>query len=49
MPEPSKRQALKKTLKLLKFLLTVNDAEIIKSSIESIIEMLEDEENTRQV
>jgi hypothetical protein len=36
---------LKKIVKILKFLLTIDDEEVTKSSIESIIEMLEEEIN----
>ena len=32
----------RKIIAILKFLLTIDDKEIIKSSLESIIEMLED-------
>lgn len=39
-----KRQAIIRVTKLLKFLLSVNDIELIKSSIEQIVDMLEDEE-----
>jgi len=41
----SKNTKIKKTIKILKFLLTIDDMEVIKSSIESIIEMLEEEIN----
>lgn len=33
---------LQETIKILKFILTLNDEEIIKSSIESVVENLED-------
>lgn len=38
----NKNTKLKKIVKILKFLLTIDDMEVIKSSIESIIETLED-------
>jgi len=39
----SKNDKLKKIISLLRFILTVEDEEVIKSTIESIIEMLEEE------
>lgn len=36
---------IKKIVKILKFLLTIDDMEVIKSSMESIIESLEEESN----
>jgi hypothetical protein len=39
----SKNDKLKKIISLLRFILTVDDEEVIKSTIESIIEMLEEE------
>lgn len=41
----NKNFKLKKIVKILKFLLTIDDEEVTKSSIESIIEMLEEEIN----
>ena len=37
-----KNRELQRIVEMLKFLLTIDDEEIIKSTIESIIEMLED-------
>ena len=42
MPNVSKEKLIN-TIKLLKFLLTIDDSYVIKSTIESIIESLEDE------
>lgn len=39
----NKNLKIKKVVELLKFLLTIDDMEVIKSSIESIIETLEEE------
>jgi len=39
---PNKNEKIKKIVKILKFLLTIDDMEVIKSSIESIIEQLEE-------
>ncbi len=39
----SKSLKLEQITKLLKFLLTLNDMEIIKATLESIIEILEEE------
>ena len=36
------KKKLQDTIKILKFILTINDEEIIKSSIESVVEDLED-------
>lgn len=44
-PPDTKNTKLKHIVKLLQFILTIDDEEIIKSSIESIIEMLEEEIN----
>jgi hypothetical protein len=41
--DSSKNDKLKKAISLLRFILTVDDEEVIKSTIESIIEMLEEE------
>lgn len=41
----NKNVKLKQIIELLKFALTIDDEEIMKSSIESIIEMLEEEIN----
>jgi hypothetical protein len=44
MPKKSdKNKNLKKVLELLKFSLSLNDEEIIRSTIESVIEILEEE------
>jgi len=39
----SKNEKLKRAVQLLKFILTFDDEEIRKSTIEAIIELLEDE------
>lgn len=39
----SSKQKLQQIIDLLKFILTIDDAEITKTSIESIIELLEEE------
>lgn len=38
-----KNDRLKKIINLLRFILTVEDEEVIKSTIESVVEMLEEE------
>ena len=38
-----KNQKIQQIIKLLKFILTVDDLEIIKSTLESVIELLEEE------
>lgn len=43
MPSTDKNQKLKKAAELLRFALTVDDDELIKSIIESVAEMLEEE------
>ena len=48
MPKKSKdeqvsRERLKKVVELLKFVLTLDDEEIVKSTVESVIELLEEE------
>jgi hypothetical protein len=43
MASSPKNSKLKQIIEILKFVLTVEDEEIIKSSIESIIEILEEE------
>lgn len=40
-----KNKNLKKVLELLKFSLSLNDEEVIRSTIESVIDILEDELN----
>lgn len=40
-----KNKNLKKVLELLKFSLSLNDEEVIRSTIESVIDILEDETN----
>lgn len=42
-PPDSTKQKLQQALELLKFVLTLDDEEITKSTIESIIELLEEE------
>ena len=42
----NKNQKLRQVAELLKFVLTLNDEEIIKSTIESVIELLEEEIDT---
>lgn len=39
------KQKLEQIIKLLKFLLTIDDMEIIKSTLESVVEILEEENN----
>lgn len=39
----AQKQKLQQIAELLKFVLTLNDEEIIKSTIESVIELLEEE------
>ena len=41
--EPVSKERLKKVVELLKFVLTLDDEEIVKSTIESVIELLEEE------
>lgn len=43
MASSNKNTKLKQIIEILKFVLTVEDEEIMKSSVESIIEMLEEE------
>jgi len=38
-----KNQKLKQVTEILRFVLTVDDEELVKSTIESVIELLEDE------
>ena len=42
---PDRNQKLQKIVELLKFILELDDAEITKSTIESVIESLEEEIN----
>jgi hypothetical protein len=42
---PSQKQKLLQVVELLKFVLTLDDEEIVKSTIESVIEVLEEEIN----
>ena len=42
-PEPDKHIKIKQVINILKFILTLDDEEIIKTSLEAIIEMLEEE------
>lgn len=46
MEKKNKKQNLKKVQELLKFILTVDDEEIVRSTIESVIEILEEEINS---
>jgi hypothetical protein len=39
----NRSQKLQQIVELLKFVLTLNDEEIVKSTIESVIELLEEE------
>jgi len=39
----NRKQKIQQIVELLKFVLTLNDEEIIKSTIESVIELLEEE------
>ena len=41
--DDSKKEKLKQILELLQFVLTLDDEEIIRSTIESIIEILQEE------
>lgn len=41
----TKAKKIQQIVKLLKFLLTLDDMEIIKSTLESVIEILEEENN----
>lgn len=43
--DDSKKEKLKQILELLKFVLTLDDEELVKSTVESIIDLLEDEIN----
>jgi len=45
MEKKNKKHNLKKVQELLKFILTVDDEEIVRSTIESVIEILEEEIN----
>jgi hypothetical protein len=42
-----KAASLKRTIKVLKFLLTLEDVELIKSTIEQIIDSLEEDARSR--
>lgn len=42
---PNKYNRLPQIIKLLKFIITLDDLEIIKTTIEAIIELLEEQEN----
>jgi len=51
MIDPNKSDKTKKMqqiIKLLKFLLTLDDMEIIKNTLESVIEILEEENNNNE-
>jgi cobalamin biosynthesis protein CobD/CbiB len=39
----NRRQKLQQIVELLKFVLTLDDEEIVKSTIESVVELLEEE------
>lgn len=41
----NKNQTLTQVVGLLKFVLTLDDEEVVKSTIESVIELLEEENN----
>lgn len=41
--DDDKNTKIKKVIKILNFILTLDDEEVIKSSIESVVEMLEEE------
>lgn len=41
--ESAKDLKIKKVIKILKFLLSIDDMEVIKSSMESVVESLEEE------
>jgi len=45
MSQEDKKSKLEHLVKILKFLLTIDDLELLKSSIESVIEELEEEIN----
>ncbi len=42
-------ERLQQIIKLLKFIITLDDLEIIKATIESIIEVLQEENNSKLV
>jgi cobalamin biosynthesis protein CobD/CbiB len=41
--KPTRKERLRRVISLLKFILTLDDEEIMRSTVESVIEMLEDE------
>ena len=43
--KPTDKQKLQQIVDLLKFIQTIDDEEIIKSTVESVIELLEEEIN----
>jgi hypothetical protein len=43
MSKPDRNQVLKKAIELLRFSLTTDDEEMIRSTVESVVEMLEEE------
>lgn len=43
MSQEDKNSKLEKVIRILKFLLTIDDLELLKSSIESVIDELEEE------
>lgn len=42
-PNDERKQKLIQVIELLKFVLTLDDEEIVKSTVESVIELLEEE------
>jgi hypothetical protein len=46
MNAPERKKA-KKIIELLKFVLTLDDMELMKSSLEQVVEMLEDQVQTK--
>ena len=47
--QSTKSQKLEQIIKLLKFIITLDDMEIIKATIESIVEILEEENNNQLI
>jgi hypothetical protein len=45
--QPVNKQKLQQVIRLLKFLSTIDDIEIIKSTLESVAEILEEENDKR--
>ncbi len=44
---PTKSQKLHRAIKLLKFVVSTDDLEVIKSTIESVIELLEEDNDSK--